>query len=117
VAGGRIPGNRQVFRDPGRLARHAPERPLGPGRTLAAYRDEPTSAPNPQPDGTLVKALARAWRWQRMLDEGRFASVRELAEAERAGHSYVRRILRLTLLAPTLWNASLTGARHHSWRN
>jgi hypothetical protein len=22
----------------------------------------------PQPDGTLVKALARAWRWQRMLD-------------------------------------------------
>jgi hypothetical protein len=30
----------------------------------------------PQPDGTLVKALARAWRWQRMLDEGRFASAR-----------------------------------------
>jgi hypothetical protein len=31
----------------------------------------------------LVKAVARAWRWQRMLDEGRFASVRDLAEAER----------------------------------
>jgi hypothetical protein len=23
-----------------------------------------------QPDGTLIKALARAWRWQRMLDDG-----------------------------------------------
>jgi hypothetical protein len=28
----------------------------------------PTS--KPQPDGTLIKALARAWRWQRQLDEG-----------------------------------------------
>src|SRR3546814_5899123 len=40
-------------------------------------------ATKPQPDGTLVKALARAWRWQRMLEEGQFASVRELAEVER----------------------------------
>jgi hypothetical protein len=29
-----------------------------------------TATSRPQPDGTLVKALARAWRWQRMLDEG-----------------------------------------------
>ena len=37
-----------------------------------------------------------------MLGEGRFASVRELAEAERVGHPYVGRILRLTLLAPDI---------------
>jgi len=65
----------------------------------------------PQPDGTLVKALARAWRWQRMLDEARFASVRELAEAERVGHSYVGRILRLTLLAPDIVEHILGGRR------
>ena len=64
-----------------------------------------------QPDGTLVKALARAWRWQRMLDEGRFASARELAEAERVGHSYVGRILRLTLLAPNVVEHILDGHR------
>jgi hypothetical protein len=58
----------------------------------------PTS--KPQPDATLVKALARAWRWQRMLDEGCFASTRELAEAARVGLSYISRILRLSLLAP-----------------
>jgi hypothetical protein len=36
----------------------------------------------PQPDGTLVKALARAWRWQRMLDDGVYASVSEIGDAE-----------------------------------
>ena len=40
----------------------------------------PTS--RPQPDGTLVKALARAWRWQRMLDAGFYTSVSEIGETE-----------------------------------
>jgi hypothetical protein len=63
----------------------------------------------PQADGTLLKALARAWRWQRMLDEGRFASVRDLAEAERVSLSYVSRILRTTLLAPDIVERILDG--------
>jgi hypothetical protein len=46
-----------------------------------------------------------------MLDEGRFASVRKLAEAERVGHSYVGRILRLTLLAPDVVEHILDGHR------
>jgi hypothetical protein len=44
----------------------------------------------PQPDGTLVKALARAWRWQRMLDEGIYTSVSEIGDAENISKSYVR---------------------------
>jgi hypothetical protein len=67
----------------------------------------PTSTP--QPDGTLVKALARAHRWQGMLEEGRFASVRELAEAERVSLSYISRILHLTLLAPDIVERILDG--------
>jgi hypothetical protein len=51
-----------------------------------------------------------------MLDEGRFASVRELAEAERVGHSYVGRTLRLSLLAPDLVEHILDGVGHQSWR-
>jgi hypothetical protein len=31
-----------------------------------------------QPDGTPVRALARASRWQRMLDEGIYATVSEI---------------------------------------
>jgi hypothetical protein len=53
----------------------------------------------PQPDGTLVKALAGAWRWQRMLDQGVHATVSEIGDAENISKSYVRRILRLALLA------------------
>jgi hypothetical protein len=46
-----------------------------------------------------------------MLEEGRFASVRELAEAERVSLSYVSRILRLTLLAPEIIEQILDGRR------
>ena len=67
----------------------------------------PTS--KPQPDGTLVKALARAWRWQRTLDEGVYATVREIGDAENISKSYVSRILRLALLAPDIVEAILAG--------
>jgi hypothetical protein len=66
-------------------------------------------APPPKVDNSLIRALARAHRWQRMLDEGRFASVRELAQAERVSHSYISRILRLTLLAPDIVERMLDG--------
>ncbi len=48
----------------------------------------------------LVKALARAFRWRDMLEDGQYATIREIAEAEKITESYVGRILRLTLLAP-----------------
>ena len=57
----------------------------------------------------LVKALARAWRWQRLLDRGVYGSVTEIAEAERISKSYVSRILRLALLAPDIVEAILGG--------
>jgi hypothetical protein len=63
----------------------------------------------PQPDSTLVKALARAWRWQRMLDDGVYASVSEIGDAENISKSYVSRILRLALLAPDIIDAILAG--------
>jgi hypothetical protein len=63
----------------------------------------------PQPDGTLVKALARAWRWQGMLDEGIYATVSEIGDAENISKSYVSRILRLALLAPDIVEAILDG--------
>ena len=61
---------------------------------------ELTPPSKPQPDGVLVKALARAWRWQKLWDRGVYASVTEIAEPEMISKSYVSRALRLTLLAP-----------------
>ena len=63
----------------------------------------------PQRDVRLVKALARAWRWQRMLDEGVYATVSEIGDAENISKSYVSRILRLALLAPGIVEAVLAG--------
>ncbi len=62
-------------------------------------------------DPTLVKALARGFRYQRMLDEGRYASITEMAEAERIERGYLGSLLRLTLLAPDLVTNALDG-RH-----
>ena len=63
----------------------------------------------PRVDITLVKALARAFRWRRMLEIGRFATVKDLAAAEKINSSYVSRVLRLTLLAPDIVEAILDG--------
>jgi hypothetical protein len=93
----RLDGTTLVVRIPMRFQRRG-----GRKRIVAPDGSEFAPTSKPQPDRMLVKALARAWRWQRMLDEGRFASVRELAEAERISLSYVSRILRLTLLAPDI---------------
>lgn len=60
-------------------------------------------------DSTLVKALGRAFRWKRLLESGEFATIGELAEHERIAHSYMTRVLRLTLLAPDLVEAILDG--------
>jgi hypothetical protein len=63
----------------------------------------------PQPDGTLVKAIARAHRWRRMLEGGEHGTLAEMADAERISRSYVSRILRLTLLAPDIVERILDG--------
>jgi hypothetical protein len=62
-------------------------------------------------DNTLVKAMARAFRWKRMLESGAFATIAELAAHERIAPSYMTRVLRLTLLAPEVVQRILDG-RH-----
>ena len=62
-----------------------------------------------RPDETLIRALARAHRWKQLLDEGRYRSAGELAEAEGVTRSFVNRLLRLTLLAPDIVEAILDG--------
>ncbi len=63
----------------------------------------------PSIDGTLVKALARAFRWKRLIESGDHSSLAEFAKAEAINPSYLSRILRLTLLAPDIVKAILDG--------
>ena len=60
-------------------------------------------------DPALVKALARAFRWRRMLETGAACSVSDIARQEKLNTSYVSRILRLTLLAPDIVEAIMDG--------
>jgi hypothetical protein len=60
-------------------------------------------------DNTIVKAIGRAHRWRDMLESGRHATVRDLAKAEAINESYLGRVLRLTLLSPTIIEAILEG--------
>jgi hypothetical protein len=66
-------------------------------------------APPPKIDNALVKAVARAHRWQRMLESGEYGTLAEMADAERINRSYVSRVLRLTLLAPEIVERILDG--------
>jgi hypothetical protein len=71
--------------------------------------------PSPSiPDGALLKALARAFRWRKLLENGIYATVAELAIAEKINPSYVSRILRLTLLAPHIVESILDGRQPSS---
>ena len=63
----------------------------------------------PQIDSALIKALARAFRWRKLLETGVYPTIDEMAAAEKINASYVCRVLRLTLLAPDIVEAILDG--------
>jgi hypothetical protein len=60
-------------------------------------------------DDSVIKALARAYRWKQKLEDGTYSTVKELANAKNINESYVTRLLRLNLLAPDIVEAALNG--------
>lgn len=82
------------------------------GRKLIVTPDGSAMPPVPsraQIDNVLIKALARAVRWQRLLDQGVCSTIKEIASRERIDPSYVGDVLRLTLLAPDVAEMILDG--------
>ena len=67
------------------------------------------ATPSRRTDNTLVKALARAFRWKRMLESGEFATIAELAEREGIAAPYLTRTMRLSHLSPDLVESILEG--------
>ena len=56
----------------------------------------------------MIKAIARAFRWRDMLENGTYCTIREIAAAEKINETYIGRVLRLTLLAPEIVEAILS---------
>jgi hypothetical protein len=84
-----------------------------PGRkTVVSPHGGPAEAPvRSRADLAMLKALARAFRWKRLLETGRYASISEIATAEKIDRGYVGSVLRLTLLAPDIVEAILDGCQ------
>ena len=65
-------------------------------------------------DNTMIKVIARGFRWHRLLYDGTYATIEDLAAAEKINPSYVSRILRLAYLSPVVVQAILDG-KHPAW--
>src|SRR5262245_34250313 len=63
--------------------------------------------PRARVDSAMVKAIARAYRWRGMLEQGEYAIISALDAAEKVKQSYVFSVLHHTLLAPSLVEAIL----------
>lgn len=82
------------------------------GRKLIVAPDgAPWTPPRARINNTMIKAIARAYRWKRLLENGQYASIAELAAVEKINESYVCRVLRFTLLAPDIIEAVLDGSQ------
>jgi hypothetical protein len=79
------------------------------GRKTIVMTQASYEAPKTRFDNSIAKALARAYRWKQKLDDGTYATMVELAKAERINESYVTKLIRLNLLAPDIVEAALNG--------
>ena len=93
---------------PETMTLHVPFRIVKRGGRKEMQLPEGTAQPR-KTDNTLIKALARAFRWKSMLESGEFASMAELAAHEQIAAPYMTRTLRLSFLAPELVEAILEG--------
>lgn len=84
----------------------------GGRKTIISDSDQPEAQPRTK--NALLKALAKAHRWRRQIENGEYASITELAKAQRVNELYACRLLRLTLLAPQIVIEILNGAANET---
>lgn len=76
------------------------------GRKIIIQPDTPPDDNEPSP---MVVAFARAYVWQKAIDDGKFKNAQELADHFGVDASLVRRILRLGTISPSIVEAALDG--------
>ena len=62
-------------------------------------------------DPHVLRAIARAWKWRRQLEEGEMAGIQDIAAREKISDQYVGRMIRLAFLAPEVLEARLVKRR------
>jgi hypothetical protein len=81
------------------------------GRKVIVLPDGSHGHPMPAAtiDNTMIKSIARAFRWQKLLENGTYTCLDDIARTEKIGASFVSRYYRLVLLAPDIVDAILDG--------
>ena len=81
------------------------------GRKLVITPDGASAwvSPRARIDSTMIKAIARGFRWRKLLETGVYGTIEEIAATEKINSSYVSRVLRMTLLAPDIVESVLDG--------
>jgi len=64
-----------------------------------------------KPSNPMISAIVKAHYWQEQLETGKVASLKEIAYNEKITDGYVSRVYRLTLLAPDIITAILSGTQ------
>lgn len=114
--GADVGGRPSTSTDPDTMTVHVPlsfRRHSGRKRVTAPDGSSAFAPGQPRPDTALVKALARAFRWRKLIETGIYPTIQEIADAEKINASYVGRVLRLALLAPDIIEAILDGRLDH----
>ncbi len=57
---------------------------------------------NPVIDNAMIRALAQAFRWRTLFENGTYGSLDEIGRQEKIAESYISRTMRLALLAPDI---------------
>jgi len=94
-------------RPPNTITVHVPLTFTVRGGRKTIIGEIPHSAPRTRFDDSITKALARAYRWRTLIEGGTYSSITELAKDQGVNQSYACRLLRMTLLAPSIVEAIL----------
>jgi hypothetical protein len=62
-------------------------------------------------DPHVLRAIARAWKWRRQIENGAIATIQDVAAAEKVSARFVGRMIRLAYLAPSVLEALVIARR------
>jgi hypothetical protein len=79
------------------------------GRKEIVLPEGATAGPPPRPPSPLALAVARAFRWEEMIESGEAVSNSDLARRLKIDQSFIARTVRLASLAPDIVEAILDG--------
>jgi len=60
-------------------------------------------------DASMIRTLGKAFYWQKLLDDGKYPTIRDMAQALKMEQGWMAEVLRLTMLAPDIVEAILEG--------